>query len=105
MLIEYKIKFEKDGLTITQRLEPRAAAPVKPDAPVPGGPAVEHILGETHKQSLAAHAARPRKAGGPGDSPDIGTGPDGFGTTAPIILIGPIILSPPPASADDEAKG
>jgi hypothetical protein len=100
MLIEYKIKFEKDGLTITQRLEPRASAPVKPDAPT-----VEHTLGETKEQSVAAHAARPRKAAGPGDSPDIGTGPDGFGTTAPIILIGPIILSPPPANADDKAKG
>jgi hypothetical protein len=99
MLIEYKIKFEKDGLTITQRLEPRTSAQVKSDAPV-----VDHILGETHEQSVAARAARPRKGSGPSDSPDIGTGPDGFGTTAPIILIGPIILSPPAASADDEAK-
>jgi hypothetical protein len=99
MVIEYKIKFEKDGLTITQRLG-SSAQQAKPDAPV-----VEHMLGETHEQSLATRVARPSKGSGPGDSPDIGTGPDGFGSTAPIILIGPIILSPPSAGADDEAKG
>jgi hypothetical protein len=34
MLIEYKIKFEKDGLTITQRVEPGALSPeAKPEAP------------------------------------------------------------------------
>jgi hypothetical protein len=99
MLIEYKIKFEKDGLTITQRLG-SSAQQAKPDAPV-----VEHILAESHEQTLAVHAAGPRPAGNPADQPSVGTGPDGFGTMAPIILIGPIILSPPPASADDEAKG
>ena len=99
MLVEYKIKFEKDGLTITQRLEPSGStAQVKPGVPVEG-----NLLPKLKAEIVAAPATQPLAGGDPTDGPSSGTGPD-LGT-APIILIGPIVLCHPhPAKDDKETK-
>ena len=110
MLIEHKITFQKDGLTITQRVgESVAGSP--PNTNILVG---DNALKGSFKDSVAARAVKPAAGGapgdkpgggggpgdkpggggGPGDKPGGGGGPDGAGT-APIILIGPIVLVGP----------
>ena len=97
MLIEYKIKFEKDGLTITQRLaQSDSTAQVKPGVPVEGT-----LLPKSQAEIVAPPTAKPLQGGNPGDEPSSGTGPNNLGT-APIILIGPIVLCHPHPAKDDK---
>jgi hypothetical protein len=96
MLIEYKIKFEKDGLTITQRVEQSGStAQVKPGTPVEG-----NLLPKSKEEIVAAPATKPRSGAGPNDETG-DTGAGGFGS-APIILIGPIVLCHPHPTEDDK---
>jgi len=106
MLIEYKIKFEKDGLTIAQHIEPNSVPVIHAaasKAPVNGLPA-------TQKEARTLTPANPLAkidagtggpppdvgTGGPppdvgtgGPPPDVGTGGSGY---APIFILGPIIF-------------
>jgi hypothetical protein len=80
MLIEYKIKFEKDGLTITQRVEPSASVtpPVQPSA-----------VGDL---TVAKHLPSAFSAGKGGDGgPEIGPG-GGGPESSPVTILGPIIF-------------
>ncbi len=72
MVIEYKIKFDKDGVTITQNVEPKASTEtVKQSA---AGPiAVKQQLPESFPQTKMA-AAAVGAAGGGGDRTGTGTG-------------------------------
>jgi hypothetical protein len=110
VLIEHKITFENDCLTITQRIQAGGStAQIKQDAPL-----AQKLLAKTHAESLATFAAQPATqpppaggagdnpgdtggpgdnpgdTGGPGDNPSDTGGPNAG--TAPITLIGPIVL-------------
>src|SRR5260370_40915489 len=80
MLIEYKIKFEKDGLTITQRVEPNGSGTQRVPPSAMGDVTVAKHLG----QSFAA-----TKGGDSGSDPGPGGGGPGSG---PITILGPIIF-------------
>jgi hypothetical protein len=99
MLIEYKIKFEKDGLTIAQHIEPNSAPAAPPKATVSGLPAAQQELGPVASNPLVTAAGPIDKpgGGGPVDKPGGGgpidkPGGGGFGT-APIFILGPIVFS------------
>lgn len=93
MLIEYKIKFEEDGLTITQRVEPDASdsAPVARTAQTGG--LTGRSLGSAFE---AGEGGGPEDRIGPGGGPGDPIGPGGEGPGArPIIILGPIIVGAP----------
>src|SRR5258708_1959860 len=99
MLIEYKIKFENDGLTITQRVEPGASRTQ---------PAKQSVFsGVTHSKHLSRSFAasvgggpgdETGTGGGPGDETGTGGGPgDETGTgggpgSGPVTILGPFIM-------------
>src|SRR5664280_1493666 len=91
MLIEYKIRFDDDGVTISQRIEPGGS---EGNVRVTTG---EDDSGVTAKElpvsfRMTAQAASDDsgQGGGVSDKSDVGGGePD----TAPIIIFGPIIVS------------
>ncbi len=95
MQIEYSIKFQKDGFTITESIDTGggAAASVKPGAPV-----AQNSLGASFQDSQSAgNPAGSGQGGGPHDrSP--GGGPHdrspggGPADGAPITIIGPFIF-------------
>ena len=94
MLIEYKIKFEKDGLTIAQHIEPNSS-PVtnsRSKAPITGLPASQAEMGTlVSRNPLTTSGGGPgdKPGGGPGDKPGGNAG--GFGN-APIFILGPIVF-------------
>jgi hypothetical protein len=96
MLIEYSIKFEKDGLTIKQRVDSGSQAP-----PVKDQIAVEqNVLGANAPDPLPAVG---EKGAGLAPSPrGPGGGPFESTSAAPITIIGPIILTCPPSATDKE---
>jgi hypothetical protein len=112
MLIEYKIKFEKDGLTIAQHIEPNSLQAVRGvkngKVNVNGLPAAQHeVKALVARNPLAAggEPADPIGGGGPAD-PIGGGGPaDPIGGnvpgSAPIFILGPIVFgnSAPPEIA------
>src|SRR6266849_10095099 len=78
MLIEYKIKFEKDGVTITQRVEPNGSN--RREQPrVSGKPTFSKLLGDTVGDGFAED---PEIVGGGGPSPGSGR----------VIAFGPLIF-------------
>ena len=102
MFIEYKIKFQKDGLTITECIEPGSTAPQVKE----GTPVAQNALLASFQASKAAASTSgqggapnaPPKGGGPNEPPK-GGGPNeppkGGGAAAdgaPITLIGPFIF-------------
>jgi hypothetical protein len=101
MLIEYKIKFEKDGLTIAQHIQPNSA-PVTQAQPkkaqVTGLPATQpEVTGLANANPLAGVA--PDGGGQPfgdtGGQPFGDTGGGGQGSSAssaPIFILGPIVF-------------
>ena len=98
MLIEYKVKFEKDGLLITQRIEQGdAISGVKPDAPV-----VQKTLGPTFQDSEATTASSSASGGSSasrdegGDSASRDEGGTGALGSGPITIFGPFIFMRPP---------
>jgi hypothetical protein len=80
MLIEYKITFAKDGVTITQRVEPNSSTAPTLQPSATGDLAVAKHLGKTFAAS---------QGGGPGDEGDIGSGGPG---SMPVAILGPIII-------------
>ena len=105
MLIEYKIKFEKNGVTITQRVEPGSAGAItrgpKVVATTNGsvaGQAVaaqldDHYVAPAAAVAQAAGAAKPAaKGGGNTDSADSGEGNVSGSSSGLAIVFGPIII-------------
>ncbi|MDQ2843697.1 MAG: hypothetical protein M3Y72_22185 [Acidobacteriota bacterium] len=109
MLIEYNITFEKDGLTIKQRVDTSASGS---QGKVVGAVA-ENSLKSSFQKSKATNTSVPLAGGGPGDVPGSGGGPGdvpgsgGGGPvgTAPITIIGPFIMCCPSSDSKKEGKG
>jgi hypothetical protein len=109
MLIEYRIKFENDGVTITQRVEPDSTGSVPMKPALRGGVTIAGSLGSSFDGD----------AGGEGlESTDSGSGgPRGGGSgTVPVIVLGPIVMcgssptetvlvAPPAADKAADEKG
>jgi hypothetical protein len=99
MLIEYKIKFEKDGLTIAQHIEPNSSpllrAGVK-TALVNSLPAAQNEVGAVAPANPLAQVAadsgggEPIEGGGGGGIPG---GPGSSTSSAPIFILGPIVFA------------
>lgn len=90
MLIEYKLKFEKNGLTLTQRVEPE----IRGTGGLTANFAEGNWLRASHQESQQANAAGPRSGSGPGDPIQSGNGPF-FEGAAPVTFIGPFIICCP----------
>ena len=109
MLIEYKFKFEKNGLTIVQQVGSGAS-----DSHAILGHIVEqNSLSASYQESLAENAAGPKAGGGNGRTPGGGGGngriPGGGGGLpasgiAPVTFIGPFIMCCPHDDAKKEDK-
>src|ERR1035438_4037611 len=101
MLIEYKIRFDDDGVTISQRIEPggrEGDVRVTTGRDDSGGTAKD--LRFSFRMTAQAASDDSGQGGGVSDKSDVGGGvsdksdvggeePD----TAPIIIFGPIIVS------------
>jgi len=107
MLIEYTVKFQKDGLTITQRIENGTATPaVKPEAAVEQD-VLASTLEETREAKPAGPAPREQASvGGPsprdetsGRSPRDQTSEPPNSSPAPITVFGPFINWSGPSAA------
>lgn len=101
MLIEYKIKFEKDGLTIAQHIQPDApaVAPARAtNAQVNGLPATQkEVTARATTNPLAQGGAPADPTGGApadptGGAPADPTGGGVPGSSAPIFILGPIVF-------------
>jgi hypothetical protein len=119
MQVEYRIEFQGNGLTVTQRIDPNGAGPlvrpnlvkpdavlsasaqpsalVKPDAGVKQGAELTAKFGVAEHTSAAKALsalteAEPRAGGGIHDSTDPGGG--GPQSGAAVIVFGPIIFLP-----------
>jgi hypothetical protein len=94
MLIEYKIKFEQDGVTITQRVEPDDSANAPVVQNTPGAGLFGHSLGKvfgSHAGALASGGeAGPTGPGGEAGATGPGgeAGPTGPGGSKPGNLFG-----------------
>jgi hypothetical protein len=97
MLTEYKIKLEKDGLTITQRLDPGTSQPLPSFT-------ASNALQASFQQSKSANAATPKSGGSAADDPGPGTGEFTGSGAAPITIIGPNILMCCPCSQIHKEK-
>ena len=103
MLIEYQFKFEKNGLTLKQRIEPSASGSSGNGEVFVEANALRASYQECGQASTAESQpsiAQPKSGGGPADDPSSGGGPTGFGT-APVTFIGPFIMCCP---CDDSKK-
>lgn len=94
MLIEYKIKFEKDGLTIAQLIEPNSF-------PVTHGRIRGSITrlpaSQAEVENMASRNPLAAAGGGPGDRPGGGgpgdkPGGNVGGGNQPIFILGPIVF-------------
>ena len=96
MLIEYQVKFQKDGLTITQRVEPNT-----PPSITDSGPVVTHnALNASNDESKASSAAQTsHKSGAFDDQGKAGSLP-ALGNT-PMTIIGPFIFLQPDGKPTD----
>ena len=81
MLIEYKIKFEKDGVTVTQRVEPNASSR-RVVSSVSGKPIFSGLVGETSGDPDPGVPEDPERVGGGG--PGSGSGR--------VVAFGPVIF-------------
>ena len=100
MLIEYKFKFEKNGLTIVQQVGSGAL-----DSHAILGHTVEqNFLRASYQESLAANAAGLKAGGGNGRTPGGGGDLPAFGTT-PVTFIGPFIMCCPSEDSKKQDKG
>jgi hypothetical protein len=112
MLIEYRIKYEDGGVTITQSVEPYGSISQRPrssttqntETPLSGKPG-EKELGSSFAESKAAAQSRgKRREGGGGESDKPGPGgggePDKPGTggggpmSGMVIVFGPVVIGP-----------
>ena len=102
MLIEYRIKFEKDGLTISQHIEPNSAPEtfgrIKPlVSSLPAAQSEVRNLGARNPLDRVGGAPGDKPGGAPGDKPGGAPGdkpggfPGGSGPN-PIFILGPIVF-------------
>jgi hypothetical protein len=98
MLIEYKIRFDDDGVTISQRIEPGAnEGSVRVTTSQDDGGVTAKEL-PSFKAQLASDDSG--EGGGTSDQSDVGGGSSdqsdvggGGPDSAPIIIFGPVIVS------------
>ncbi len=94
MFIEYQVRILKDGVTITQRVEPASPTPATIPAPV----IAQNSLNASFEESKAAPPLQAsHKSGGLTDPPPVGSLPDLGGS--PVTIIGPFIFLSPNAAA------
>jgi hypothetical protein len=98
MLIEYQFKFEKNGFTLTQRIESGAS---DKQGKTKQQVAEENSVKASYQESEAASIAGPKTGGSPSSTPgetflkfDSGAGP--------AILIGPFIMCCPCGNSNEE---
>ena len=111
MLIEYKIKFRRDGLAITQRVDSSAQTP-----PVKFQGAVEqNVLRVSFTASQQANASNPQipataspataqEGGAPVSNPKNPGGSPLESSSGPITIIGPFLFLCPPHNHDEKAN-
>jgi hypothetical protein len=114
MLTEYKFKLEKDGLTITQRVEPGNSQPLPTFKANNALQASFQESKSANAENKSPNATSPKPGGssaddpGPGGSSADDPGPGGgrFGGTAsaPITIIGPNIFMCCPCSHPHQEK-
>jgi hypothetical protein len=110
VLFEYTIKFEKDGLTLTQRVESGVDAPVDPSQ----SPLDQKLLPSRSPASEMANppAVPPANGmtghigGAPVERPKgLGGNPGSFGSGVPVTIIGPFILLQPQPRIATKSEG
>jgi hypothetical protein len=110
VLFEYTIKFEKDGLTLTQRVESGPAA----SADLADAPVDQKLLPRTSPAGQtanppavpAANGTTGQPGGAPVDRPKgLGGNPGSFGSGGPVTIIGPFILLQPQPRSAAESEG
>ncbi|MCZ2075193.1 MAG: hypothetical protein HUU41_08560 [Bryobacteraceae bacterium] len=87
MTVEYKIKFEKDSVTITQRVEPVASGAISAQPDASDGATVSSALASSFDETLAM---RPQSAEGGGFQDP--AGPGGGAPAGPMVVFGPIVI-------------
>jgi hypothetical protein len=102
MLIEYKIRFDEDGVTISQRIEPGdGPVDVRVDADRDDGSVTARELPASFAMTQASGSTTDDSGhgGGPTNKAGVGGGPttkSGVGGgepgTVPVIIFGPIIV-------------
>jgi hypothetical protein len=104
MLTEYKFKLEKDGLTITQRLDPGNSEPLPTFK-------ANNALQASFQESKSANAENkspnvtsPKPGGSSADDPGPGSGRFTGSGAAPITIIGPNIFICCPCSHPHQEK-
>jgi hypothetical protein len=103
MLTEYKIKLEKDGLSITQRIEPTASQPL-PVFAANNALQASYERSKNVIESKNTNASNPKSGGSGLDDPGPGSGGFTGSTGAPITIIGPNILMCCPCSQSHKEK-
>ena len=101
MLIEYKIRFDGDGVTISQRIEPgENEGSVRVTTGSDGSEVTARELPASFQMTAQAASGASSPGGGTSDKSGVGGGTSdksGVGgdeaDTAPIIIFGPIIVS------------
>src|ERR1022692_1452162 len=101
MLIEYKIRFDDDGVTISQRIEPGGSeGNVRVTTGGDRGGGLPKGLPVSFRMPAKAASDDSGQGGGVSDKSDVGGGVSdksdvggGEPDTAPIIIFGPIIVS------------
>jgi hypothetical protein len=97
MLTEYKFKLEKDGLTITQRLDPGNSEPLPTFK-------ANNALQASFQESKSVNATSPKSGGSTADDPGPGGGRIPGSGAAPITIIGPNIFICCPCSHPHNEK-
>ena len=102
MLIEYRIKFEKDGLTISQSIEPNSSPETfgrvkQPVSSLPAAQSEVRNLASRNPLDRVGGAPGDKPGGAPGDKPGGAPGdkPGGFpggSGSSPIFILGPIVF-------------
>ena len=101
MLIEYKIRFDGDGVTISQRIEPgENEGSVRVTKGSYGSAVTARELPASFQMTAQAASEASSPGGGTSDKSGVGGGTSdksgvggGEADTAPIIIFGPIIVS------------
>jgi hypothetical protein len=113
MVIEYKIKFDDDGVTVTQSVDPGTdqggGGPGEDPSSGGGGPGEDPSSGgggpgEDPNKGGGGPGEDPTKGGGPGDDPSKGGG--GRRGRVMAVVLGPLIIgNVGPARAATKRKG
>lgn len=92
MLIEYKIRFDGDGVTISQRIEPgENEGSVRVTTASDGNEVTARELPDSFQMTAQAASGASGPGGGTSNKSGVGGGDEA--DTAPIVIFGPIIVS------------